>query len=88
MALILIIPVSYILTQFMITSLTKIINCEYLSYRLLNPVTNIARISRVSEGLQYWGAEGILYRVMKLENLMVSKVRESGTILSQKIFQF
>ena len=45
-------------------------------------------MSRVSEGTQYWGAEGILYRVIKLKNPMVSKGRESGNTLSQKKFSF
>ena len=48
---------------------------------------------RASEGTQSstaWGAEGILYRVIKLKNPIVSKgsYREPRNILSQKNFQF
>ena len=39
-------------------------------------------ITRASEDSQYCWAEGILYRVMKLKNPIVSKGRESGNTLS------
>ena len=45
-------------------------------------------MARAFEGTQNWGAEGILYRVMKLKSSIVSKGRESGNIISQKNIQF
>ena len=46
--------------------------------------------TRASEGPQYWGAEGILYGVMKLKYLIIiyAKGRECGNMLSQKDFEF
>ena len=42
------------------------------------------RLKALSTG----GAEGILYRVIKLKNPIVSKGRESGNMFSQKNFEF
>ena len=42
---------------------------------LTSPNTAILNISRLSEGIQYWGVEGILCGVMKLKNVMFAKGR-------------
>ena len=39
-------------------------------------------ILRVSEGTQYWGAEGILCGVMKDKNLIFAKGKEYENMLS------
>ena len=44
--------------------------------------------ARVSEGTQYWGAEGILCRIMKLKNPIITVGRASGNMLSQENFEF
>ena len=52
--------------------------------------TNVVYIcaTDVSKGTQYWGAEQVLYKVMKLNNSIDVKSRESGTITQQEMFEF
>ena len=44
--------------------------------------------ARVPEDNQYWGTEEILCKVIKLINTIIAKGRESGSMLSQKSFEF
>ena len=44
--------------------------------------------ARASEGIQYWGTEGILCGVKKLKNLIFAKGREYENMSSQENFEF